>query len=87
MVRSCRLTDTIKLYIPFPIAWNTEPKIIQNPAIMKHKEMIRSAGTPISTICEDAPKSVTNRNSGIVWNMIVPTIIILTEITVLSLIV
>ena len=60
MIKSCLVAEMIRLYTPFPNAWNTEPTIIQNPANRKLRHMILSAGTPIASISLDAlniPKS------------------------------
>ena len=48
--KSCRATDTIRLRIPFPKAWNTEPHTTQYPARRKLRLMVFSAGTPMDSI-------------------------------------
>ena len=57
ITRSWRAADTIRLYIPFPRAWKTEPTMMQYPAKMKLRLMILKAGTPISSICSEASKN------------------------------
>ena len=71
MHKSCLATDTIRLYTPFPSAWNTDPMMMQYPANKKLKLMIRRAGTPTSSICGEALNMP--RSCGVnAWKMIRP---------------
>ena len=54
MIRSCLVAEMIRLYTPFPKAWNTDPTMMQKPANRKLRQMILSAGIPIASISLDA---------------------------------
>lgn len=49
-----RARETSIEYTALPIAWNTEPSEIATAAPKKLGAIIRSAGTPILSICSDA---------------------------------
>ena len=55
-----------------PMAWNTEPAMMQKPASRKEKLMIRRAGSPMASMVSDAsnrPSSVEGNS----WKMVKPT--------------
>ena len=83
ITNNCLHIDMIKLYTPFPSAWNIQLEMIQNPANMKLKLIARSAGIPIAIIVSEASKSAKSW-AGNIWNTSIPTSIMPTAITILS---
>ena len=73
----------IKLYTPFPSAWNMELEMIQKPAKTKLKLIVLRAGIPIASIVSDASNSESNV-AGNNWNTATPTNIMLTAIAMLN---
>ena len=79
--KSCLAIETIIVPIPYPVAWNEEPKPIEIAADTKQREMILSAGTPslyISSVAEKRER----RASGKRLKRIVPITIIPTAMRV-----
>ena len=74
---TCLTSELIKLYVPFPIAWNTEPKMIQYPATGKCVAIILKAGAPIAINSSDALNKLNNvcgiNSKAIVPSDIIPT--------------
>ena len=86
MITNCLAIEINILYTPFPSAWNTELQIIQYPAKTKHQLIVRSAGTPMESMCSDASNSE-SKVFGNNWNTTVPIAIIPIAIATLSFIV
>ena len=83
---SCLAVDISILGKPLPKAWNTEPETMQKPANTKLKLIILNAGMPILIMSGDALK---NESSclGKIWNIAIPTAIIVNVYIRLNLIV
>ena len=53
---SWRQTETVRLYMGLPMAWQTDPAMMQNPARGKWMPMIRRAGLPMASMSGEASK-------------------------------
>ena len=78
-----RQMDTTMLYMGLPMAWHTEPAIMQKPASRKEMLMMRRAGTPMAVISAEA----SNRDSSVAgasWNTAKPIVMMHTAVQMVS---
>ena len=60
-----------RLFMPSPIAWNTDEKTMSTPARAKLREMMRSAYWPMTCIVSDA-LNIFIRSPGASWKITMP---------------